>query len=373
MASEPSNVAHSPHAPARIETLPTEIIQIIHIYALEPNFARASAVIAKVVSRKSFYDIFLIHAFWYDLHEISQAEGQSHCCLLPPWYQRLSFDEQCRLQDQVIHCRWFTAERLQETMQSLFDLTSRSISCARSYGNMDLLSVPLMAMQSWREMLGHEPPLRWPERRDGTSAWEKTLRVPVARLFTIPNKILRGPWSLERDKLLRTLTLELLRSLLWSRTRSVAGKPHLPRPTLDLKECYQGVADAISEHQHVSFYYLLRILRILGPAEEPVRLPESLFCHAIRHHPHSSTYLWPLIETSTSSLPDCVEVHLWAAAARARGDPLGLSIPEIVELNRLCVETRTSFCSRVLSRIQRRLVRMREGQNGNVLAPRSGL
>ncbi|OOO03894.1 hypothetical protein OAory_01095350 [Aspergillus oryzae] len=373
MASKRNNVTHPPHASAWIETVPTEIIQIIHIYALEPNFARASAVIAKVVSRKFFYDIFLIHAFWYDTHEIFQAEGQSHSCLLPPWYQRLSFDEQCRLQDQVIHCRWFTAQRFQKTLQSLFVLTSRSISCTGSYVNMELLSAPLMAMQSWRELLGHEPSLRWPERRDVTPKWEKSLRIPAARLFTIPNKLLRGPWSLERGRLLRTVTLELLRSLLWSRTKSVAGKPHLPRPTLDLNECYQGIADAISENRHICFHYLLRILRILGPAGEPVRLPESLFCHAIHHHPRSSTYLWPLIETSTSSLPDCVEVHLWAAAARTRGDPLGWSIPDLVELNRLCVETTSSFCRGVLRRIQCRLVRMVEGQNGNLLAPRSEL
>ncbi|KAA8641608.1 hypothetical protein EYZ11_012524 [Aspergillus tanneri] len=368
----------NPSPPATIESLPVEIIQMIYVCALEPNLARASPLIAKAVSEKMFYDIFLMHAFWYDPHGIITTGSQSSSTqgeqmavnarsdpgALPDWYQQLSFDEQRRLQAQVTNCRWFTPSRFQEAIQSLFQWTYRSVTCHSINLDARPLSTPATVVQFWRESIWHVRPLPGQGEPHTMLGHEKLLRIPLIRLFNIPTKILRGPWDKDRIDLLRTLHLELLRLLWWRCTRSVAEQPQLPRPTLDKDECFQGMEDAIIEQQETALLHLLRFFELLGSTHDqagqtyrPV-LPESLYRSAILHHPADSTFLLPLIEASATSLPDIPEVHCWAAAARDRGDPLGVSVPEILELNHLRKETSLNYCQRILGHILVKLVHL---------------
>ncbi|KAA8641505.1 uncharacterized protein ATNIH1004_011641 [Aspergillus tanneri] len=361
--------------PARIESLPVEIIQMIYLRALEPNLARASILIANAVSNTMFYDIFLKHAFWYDPHGIFNAGpqhysakeghttvgGRSHSCNLPAWYQRLTINEQHRLQAQVANCRWFTLLRFQETIQSLFEWTYGSVSCHTIHLGMESLPNPA-AVQLWREAFWYMPSLSQQGQTDAMLGHEKLLRIPLLRLFMIPNKLFRGPWDKKQTDLLETLYSELLSLLGWSRTRSVAEQSQLPRPTLDKNECFRGMEKAITEHQETTLLHFLRFLELLGSTKDsagrichPI-LPEHLYRSATLHHPADSTFLWRLIEASPTSLPDIPEIHGWAAAARDRGDPLGLSVLEILELNRLRNETNSNFCRRALGRILTKLV-----------------
>ncbi|THC88897.1 hypothetical protein EYZ11_011654 [Aspergillus tanneri] len=282
--------------PARIESLPVEIIQMIYLRALEPNLARASILIANAVSNTMFYDIFLKHAFW----------KPSRVCLSGP--------------TGPFHVTQFIwVWNLYQTQQ----------------------------------------PYNFGERHFGH---EKLLRIPLLRLFMIPNKLFRGPWDKKQTDLLETLYSELLSLLGWSRTRSVAEQSQLPRPTLDKNECFRGMEKAITEHQETTLLHFLRFLELLGSTKDsagrichPI-LPEHLYRSATLHHPADSTFLWRLIEASPTSLPDIPEIHGWAAAARDRGDPLGLSVLEILELNRLRNETNSNFCRRALGRILTKLV-----------------
>lgn len=112
-----------------LQSLPPEIIQNIHVQALEPNLPRAWPRFGAAISQQFFYDIFLLHAFWVDPHGVP-ARGQGpHSCGLPDWYHPLSEHERRRLQAQLMTCRWFSARCMQEAIRMFSAWTWRALMC----------------------------------------------------------------------------------------------------------------------------------------------------------------------------------------------------------------------------------------------------
>jgi hypothetical protein len=303
------------HPLATIERLPVEILEMIHIFALEPNLARASLAIARAVSRESIFNIFILQAFWsnprYHFFPVRRQnyvlQGCSFSCRYD-WYRYLSFDEQRRLQSHVFRCRWFTGRRLQAMIPVIF-------------------------------------------------GWA---RIPFVRILCLPAKLYASPWDNDKLQLLRTFHDILRKQARWNRSTFVAERDKLENPAFDRKLLLYSIEDAIMQHQRHALFYLLRLLEILDQCDQNhgPTLPGRLYRSAVIHNWEDRTFLWRLIQTSAASLPDEPVVLQWACAASASGDHLG---SWILEFHKLRGQTPARLHHRI---VDQNLVRLKPLLNG---------
>lgn len=336
---------------SRIEMLPVEIIEKIHIDALEPNFPRASIVIANAVSRETIYQIFMMHAFWNDPATFSPpaarvynwwsprsaVKNREHLSL-PDWYHCLPLKEQCRLQVQVISCRWFTPHRLANVLRHAFHWTSQAIPdtsfdfTANSLFSPDLNLWPM----NYSYMLPREDRGRF--------------QIPFIRLFTISDKIICGPWDDDQVQLLKIFYCESLKMVHWRQAREIDL-------AVDQKKYIECIADTIKKKAHYPFLYLLGILANLHAARnmfDPARalnLPANLYRIAVRYHPTEPTFLWPLIQVDAESLPDEPAFYRWAIVLCHNNDICGQQTLRILKLKKKRRLNSLKFCHRGLDHV----------------------
>ncbi|KIW22380.1 uncharacterized protein PV07_12270 [Cladophialophora immunda] len=105
--------------PARIisalEALPVEIIEQIFFHCLELNLPRASVHLARALSRPSVYSALVLFAY-FEADSSARVETRH---FLPATYRPIGFDDQLRLQRDILRSRWCTWEFLHSCMPAL--------------------------------------------------------------------------------------------------------------------------------------------------------------------------------------------------------------------------------------------------------------
>lgn len=230
------------HSLSKVELLPREIIEMIHLYALEPNLPRASPTIARVVSREFIYQTFVIQAFWNNPHGASYSPrvrgGPQYACAMPDicgksrrfarWYRFLSIDEQSRLQRNVVRCRWFTGYQLKAILPVLFHWThgtSFCKPCSKDY---------------------HDP---------------EANKFPLMKIIFPPRKIFLHPWDDDKLLLLRTFYLDLGKMIFWKLT-SAEGSDSYVAPVLETDLYLHSLHTALVQEEAHVFIYILRLSQI---------------------------------------------------------------------------------------------------------------
>ncbi|KEF52104.1 uncharacterized protein A1O9_11730 [Exophiala aquamarina CBS 119918] len=98
-----------------LEALPAELLQQIFFYAFEVNMPRASPHLANVLSNSSIYSALVLFAYFED---DKHSPVEKHL-FKPAWYRNISVDNQRRLQEGILSCRWCTLEFLKSCMPDL--------------------------------------------------------------------------------------------------------------------------------------------------------------------------------------------------------------------------------------------------------------
>lgn len=109
-----------------LESLPVELIQHIFFYSFEVNMARASAHLARVLSKPSIYNALILFAYFDDHNNDDDEDGENLKAapvethhFRPAEYRRISLGEKIRLQQGILGCKWFTVDRLKASMPTL--------------------------------------------------------------------------------------------------------------------------------------------------------------------------------------------------------------------------------------------------------------
>lgn len=106
------------HGASELERLPVELIQQIFLHSLELNLPRASATLARCLSKESIYSSLILLAFFDDDGQRPVVEK----LFAPGQYRELDLAEKLRLQTSVLNSRWCTLHRLRQNMPALSNL-----------------------------------------------------------------------------------------------------------------------------------------------------------------------------------------------------------------------------------------------------------
>lgn len=91
---------------SQLERLPVELVEKIFVYSLNVNFARASPYLAAAVSSERIYRLLILLAFSWDGPVTSGVERILRYDSTPV------VDDRTALQEDILRCRWCTADRV---------------------------------------------------------------------------------------------------------------------------------------------------------------------------------------------------------------------------------------------------------------------
>ncbi|EED19241.1 conserved hypothetical protein [Talaromyces stipitatus ATCC 10500] len=156
LASPPSAAIQSKrrNGSSALERLPVELLERIFLYALDPNFCRASPFLASAVSSERIYRTLIRLAFFKD-DDGSKISGDAREriaeALKPADYEAMPLDEDDRvkLQSTILRCRWCTGRRILAQLPALMRMKIQKyvigagivLSDPKEQPQLDMLSV----------------------------------------------------------------------------------------------------------------------------------------------------------------------------------------------------------------------------------------
>ncbi|KAJ5110355.1 hypothetical protein NUU61_001612 [Penicillium alfredii] len=377
-------------APGTLECLPNEILERIHLEALEVNFPRCSARVAAAVSREIIYRIFVIQAYWNDPQQCIRNRHFHRESILrdttpnmmdymdldfftaifrPTFYRPLPPKEQARLQSKVVTCRWFTVSRFRKILETFPGLTLNALSrqflfqpaCLHFNTSHAQVGNGLRAafLDNTDLCMIYDPFAKYFAVQDSfiiKASYQSTHQgashiIRTVRVLSIPDALLEGPWTEESIEIVILLRRAIGKRFLSGDSGEWASLQRKRGPTFSGEACLNGITRAINERRERLFRYLLDLQQAYNSppthfSYEP-QIPHKPFLLAMAAYPQARIFLHLLVQTSPSYALSHQSILRWA---RNSSQPRDLLKDWLVEYFRVC---QPSLTQRVFHKAKR--------------------
>lgn len=338
-----------------IECLPCEILEHIFLEAQEVNLARASRTIAAAVSQESIYDVFMINAFWNDPQDCIRRRHFDRECtyinlrfsktdyheswlfqrkLRPGRYQPLRIEDQKELQRSVIACQWFNIHRFQRILPTLLALTLEALRL-QERSRFPMLGEKPRQLAGSSKLVPHHVSDHaisdgYPKRLRivdnfaiqatyETVAHGKSHIIRTARILVLPDRILRGPWDVDRLNLLVNLRRAFGKRLGPFVSNLESSIQSTIAPVFCDHACLQGIDVAVRQNSLVALMYLIEIREGFPSSctngTQKVPLPNHLVTMAMENDTIDFQILCLLVRAHISAIRSRSEMIEWAKLA----------------------------------------------------------
>ena len=296
---------------SHLERLPSELVHRIFFHCLEVNMARATTVIARILSNEAIYNLLILTAFFYD-DGIPLLECNT--------YPESSIQERIRFQESILSCRWCSLKRIEACM-------SENNSTLEDYHPEEkhIGVVDQTYYNAWNRPRNVSPSKDSSIINQADHVRTSHCRRYPCRLVPrhIPNKLLTGnPWTPEKLAFLKQLRQGF-------RRHTCVYVLHVSPQAL-----FQGMEEAINERNPTALLVLLEVhdaaFHINRKKQsndinslkwrnmnQTKRLKEINGLKGLSHHPYSRPYTTP----NTYPLPLSL-FHLTTKHAYKDAEPL---------------------------------------------------
>ena len=306
---------------SQLERLPVELLEKIFIYSLNANFAHASPYLAAAVSSERIYRLLILIAFSWDGPVTSGVERILRYDSAPV------VDDRTALQEDILRCRWCTAERVQRLLPELSRLAVQRFWVDEGGGSEQHTSLDYPDGSVHGTL--HDQPCTLSLTPTPTSLTiagpTTTTTKPIINLRAIPSPVLASIPLLEvlrtsggltpqdtDPEHMRTVaqTVRVSRTLQAAIRRAVAtANRQALQPLLELDE------------------YIARCENVARPPPTetiPYTVPGELFRAATRHPLHTAVEIMAvLLRANAESVPDDAEITAFAMECSAHHVRLG--------------------------------------------------
>lgn len=314
--------APTKETPSQLERLPVELVEKIFIYSLNADFARASPYLAAAVSSERMYRLLLLAAFSWDGPVTTGAEKILRYDSTPV----VDVNDRVALQDDLLRCRWCTADRLDRVLPEL---------------------AKLAVQRFWLDEGGSQPPsLEFPGSFDGSLRGEPYTVTMTAESVTIAasgSEPGPGPASTTKSLVnLRALParvfdspslLEILRvsgGLTSQDNEHMRTVAQTVRVSADLQGAIRRAVTTANIPALRTLFkvdeYIARCENVARPVEErlPYVVPAEFYRLAVRQPLSTAVELmFVLLRANAESVPDDAEITAFAMQCCENNQRLG--------------------------------------------------